>query len=110
MICGECGKPYRRATWTKTKGKRIVWRCFNRQESGSKYCHESPAIDEYSIHDTIMNAVNLLIDDKGEFITTLTSNVYYKDYRPTYEENSVVAANINTLDQTIRKNWIANFL
>ena len=45
------------------------------QEYGSKYCHESPTIDEYIIHDAIMNAVNLLIDDKDEFIATLTSNI-----------------------------------
>ncbi|OLN26182.1 Site-specific recombinase [Desulfosporosinus metallidurans] len=75
MICGECGKPYRRATWTKTKEKRIVWRCFNRQEYGNKYCHESPTIDEYIVHDAIRNAINLLIDDKDEFISTLTSNI-----------------------------------
>ena len=75
MICGECGKPYRRATWTKSMEKRIVWRCFNRQEYGTKYCHESPTVDEYIIHDAIRKAINLLIDDKDEFISTLTSNI-----------------------------------
>ena len=75
IICGECGKPYRRATWTKSDEKRIVWRCFNRQEYGTKYCHESPTLDEYIIHDAIRIAINLLIDDKDEFIATLTSNI-----------------------------------
>lgn len=75
IICSECCKPYRRATWTKSDEKRIVWRCFNRQEYGTKYCHESPTIDEYIIHDAIRNAINLLIDDKDEFIATLTSNI-----------------------------------
>jgi DNA invertase Pin-like site-specific DNA recombinase len=75
MICGECGQPYRRVTWTQTHGKRIIWRCFNRLEYGTQYCQESPTIDEDIIHNAIMDAINSLIDDKEEFISNLISNI-----------------------------------
>lgn len=34
LICGECGTPYRRCTWTVGGKKRIVWRCINRLDYG----------------------------------------------------------------------------
>lgn len=40
LICGECGTPYRRCTWTmRDKNKKIVWRCINRLDYGKKYCN-----------------------------------------------------------------------
>lgn len=30
LYCGECGTPYRRCTWTRKGGKKIVWRCVSR--------------------------------------------------------------------------------
>ncbi|MBR5947857.1 MAG: recombinase family protein, partial [Clostridia bacterium] len=41
LICGECGTPYRRCTWTASGKKKIVWRCINRLDFGKKYCHNS---------------------------------------------------------------------
>lgn len=29
LICGECGTPYRRCTWTASGERKIVWRCIN---------------------------------------------------------------------------------
>ncbi|MGX8703634.1 MAG: recombinase zinc beta ribbon domain-containing protein [bacterium] len=42
MVCGCCGTPYRRCTWTAHGAKRIVWRCISRLDYGKKYCQESP--------------------------------------------------------------------
>ncbi|OGO76916.1 MAG: serine recombinase, partial [Clostridiales bacterium GWB2_37_7] len=75
VLCGECGKPYRRATWTNYTEKRIVWRCYNRQEYGKKYCKNSPTIDELLLQAAIMNAINQLIGDKDDFMGTLASNL-----------------------------------
>lgn len=75
IICGECGKPYRRATWTNYTEKRIVWRCYNRQEYGKKYCKSSPTIDEPLLQHAIMEAINSLIQDKNDFVGTLKSNI-----------------------------------
>lgn len=36
LVCGECGTPYRRCTWTAGGQKRIVWRCINRLDYGKK--------------------------------------------------------------------------
>ena len=59
LICGECGTPYRRCTWTMRNGeKRIVWRCINRIENGRNYCHDSPTLDEDAIQNTILKTLN----------------------------------------------------
>ena len=57
LICGECGTPYRRCTWTVGGKKRIVWRCINRLDYGKKYCHHSPTMEEASLQNAIMDAV-----------------------------------------------------
>ena len=57
LICGECGTPYRRCTWTVGGKKRIVWRCINRMEYGKKYCHHSPTMEEAPLQNAIMDAV-----------------------------------------------------
>lgn len=34
LICGECGTPYRRCTWTNNGKKKVVWRCISRLDYG----------------------------------------------------------------------------
>ncbi len=59
LVCGECGTPYKRVTWTtKSKKKHIVWRCISRLEFGKKYCHHSPSVDEGKLHAAILAAMN----------------------------------------------------
>ena len=36
LICGECGTPYRRCTWTVGGQKKIVWRCISRLDHGKR--------------------------------------------------------------------------
>ena len=50
LVCGECGTPYKRCTWARNGKKRIVWRCVSRLEFGTKYCHDSPSMDEDDLH------------------------------------------------------------
>ena len=57
LICGECGTPYRRCTWTVGGKKRIVWRCINRLDYGKKHCHHSPTMEEALLQNAIMDAV-----------------------------------------------------
>lgn len=57
LVCGECGTPYRRCTWTSCGKKRIVWRCINRLDYGKKYCHHSPTMEEAPLQEAIMNAI-----------------------------------------------------
>ena len=58
LVCGECGTPYKRCTWSRNGKKRIVWRCVSRLEFGTKYCHKSPTLDEDKIHNAIVTALN----------------------------------------------------
>ena len=58
LVCGECGSPYKRVTWARNGTKRIVWRCVSRLEFGTKYCHNSPTLDEDKLHRAILAAMN----------------------------------------------------
>ena len=58
LVCGECGSPYKRVTWARNGKKRIVWRCVSRLEFGTKYCHNSPTLDENKLHSAILAAMN----------------------------------------------------
>ena len=58
LVCGECGSPYKRVTWARNGTKRIVWRCVSRLEFGTRYCHNSPTLDEEKLHQAILAAAN----------------------------------------------------
>ncbi|WP_418724086.1 recombinase family protein [Dysosmobacter sp.] len=58
LVCGECGSPYKRVTWARNGKKRIVWRCVSRLEFGTKYCHNSPTLDEDALHHAVLTAMN----------------------------------------------------
>lgn len=72
LYCGECGTRYQRCTWRNRDGsKRIVWRCVSRVDYGSKYCHDSPTLDEESLHKAILAAINGAVRDKDTIIYNL---------------------------------------
>lgn len=57
LYCGNCGTPYRRCTWSKNGKKKIVWRCISRLDYGTKYCKDSPSIEESLLHNAITEAI-----------------------------------------------------
>jgi len=57
LVCGDCGTPYRRCTWSRNGSKRIVWRCINRLDYGTKYCKKSPSLEEGIIQNAILRAI-----------------------------------------------------
>ena len=74
LYCGECGTRYQRCTWRNRDGsKRIVWRCVSRVDYGSKYCHDSPTLDEEPMHKAILAAINNAVKDKDNIIYNLKS-------------------------------------
>ena len=76
LICGECLTPYKRTTWTKRSGeKQIVWRCISRLDYGTKYCKDSVTIDESSLHEAIMQAINDTRGSRHEMIHYLTAQL-----------------------------------
>ena len=56
LYCGECGSPYKRVTWNIHGRKEIVWRCVNRVTYGTKFCHNSPSVQEEALHQTLLRA------------------------------------------------------
>ena len=66
LYCGNCGTPYRRCTWSKNGKKKIVWRCISRLDYGTKYCKDSPSIEESVLHNAIAEAITQRAQmDKG---------------------------------------------
>ena len=73
LVCGECGTLYRRCTWSKQGRKRIVWRCVSRLDYGTKYCHNSPTLDEEPLQKAILAAINSVMSQKSRLIRQITS-------------------------------------
>ena len=61
LVCGDCGTPYRRCTWSQNGTKKIVWRCINRLDYGTKYCKKSPTLEEGAIQNAVVLALTDLV-------------------------------------------------
>jgi len=57
LVCGECGTPYRRCTWSRNGKKKIVWRCISRLDYGTKYCKESATVEESLIKEIVLETI-----------------------------------------------------
>lgn len=71
MICGECGSRYKRCTWARNGKKKIVWRCVNRLDYGTKYCKNSPTIEDGDIKSSIVRAINRFNEEDANTYLTL---------------------------------------
>ena len=72
LVCGECGTMYMRCTWIRRYGKRIVWRCVSRFDYGSKYCHNSPTLDEEPLKKSILAAINASMAPREALVSDIT--------------------------------------
>ncbi len=75
LICGECGSHYRRVTWTAKGFKEIKWRCISRIQYGKKKCHNSPTVDEQSLHKAIVSAINEFCEVKDDVAKALRESI-----------------------------------
>ena len=75
LVCGECGTPYRRCTWTAGGQMKIVWRCINRLDYGKKYCHHSPTMEESVLQDAIMQAIQTVALKNTEILNILKMHI-----------------------------------
>jgi len=75
LVCGECGTPYRRCTWTSCGNKRIVWRCISRLDYGRKRCHDSPTMGEEELHRAIMSAIQTVAMQNAKLLQTLKNHI-----------------------------------
>ena len=72
LVCGECGTLYRRCTWKRNGKTRIVWRCVSRLDYGTKYCHQSPTMDEEPLQRAIMAAISSVMASKEKINGLIT--------------------------------------
>ena len=78
LVCGVCGSPYKRKTWTqKGSEKRIYWRCLSRIEHGKKFCKKSKGIEEKRLHEAICRALKRGIEESGEVYSLIEANLTY---------------------------------
>lgn len=76
LVCGECGSRYKRVTWTNRGKKKIVWRCINRLENGTKYCKDSLSVDEAALHSAIVRAINHFNEeDETTYLTLMKATI-----------------------------------
>ncbi len=75
LVCGECGTPYRRVTWTAKGFKEIKWRCINRLQYGKKKCHNSPTLSEEALHKAIVTAINNFCEVKDDVAEILRESI-----------------------------------
>jgi DNA invertase Pin-like site-specific DNA recombinase len=75
LICGECGTPYRRVTWSKNGKKKTVWRCISRLDYGKKYCKESPTIGESVLQDAILEALARFVRQNAAALDILKQHI-----------------------------------
>ena len=75
LICGECGTPYRRVTWTAKGFKEIKWRCINRLQYGKQKCHNSPTLSEEVLHKAIVTAINNFCEVKDDVAEILRESI-----------------------------------
>lgn len=76
LICGECGTRYRRCTWSKYGKKKVVWRCINRLDYGTKYCNNSPTVSEEALHRAIVRAIQKFNrDDEATYMMLMKATI-----------------------------------
>ena len=77
LYCGECGSPYKRVTWNIHGRKEIVWRCVNRVTYGTKFCHNSPSVQEEVLHRTLLRAIQNLADNYTEEVSMQINGILH---------------------------------
>ena len=76
LQCGECGTKYRRVTWSKRGKKKIVWRCVNRLDYGTKYCTDSLTVEETELQNAIVRAINKFnAEDAATYLMLMRSTI-----------------------------------
>ena len=75
LFCGNCGTPYRRTTWSKNGRKKIVWRCISRLDYGTKYCKNSPSIEEGVLQNAIAAAITRKAQTEGANVQHIREHI-----------------------------------
>lgn len=103
LFCGNCGTPYRRVTWTNRGKKKVVWRCISRLDYGTKYCKDSPSLEESALQNAIAEAITQKAKSEGADVSRLKSHMQI--YYDRQDASSIIAKKnrLNELKQSIEQ-------
>ena len=71
--CGNCGAALYRVHWY-LGGRKVMWRCRNRMDNGADAC-DLKSIDNKSIENAVVQAVNQMLREKSSVIDTVKKNI-----------------------------------
>ena len=100
LFCGNYGTPYRRTTWSKNGKKKVVWRCISRLDYGTKYCKDSPSIEESLLQNAITAAITQKAQTEGANIQRICEHIEIYEAR---QDNSAIQAKQEQLRELKRK-------
>jgi len=89
LVCGECGTLYRRCVWKRNGTEKVVWRCMSRLDYGTKYCHESPTMEETALQTAIMGAINAVLNGKQAVIKLVTDAMAQETVRHPVNQKTI---------------------
>lgn len=89
LFCGNCGTPYRRVTWTVRDKKKVVWRCISRLDFGTKYCKDSPSLEESALQNAIAEAITQKAKSEGADVNRICTHL--KIYQAQQDTSSIIA-------------------
>lgn len=69
MVCGECGNLYNHQHWAHRD--KCVYRCTSRLKFGTRYCKESPSIEEQALQKAVMTALKFVFQEDSERLVQL---------------------------------------
>ena len=108
LICGDCGTPYRRCTWSRNGTKRIVWRCINRLDYGTKYCKKSPTLEEGAIQNAIVRALTDLAHTDPLLLENLKLQIEIGLQSGAPDESTALRLRLNELNGALLELVAAN--
>ena len=73
LVCGECGKLYRRKTRNIKGNIYHEWRGISRLDYGKRYCHDSPTLRELPLQNAILSAINEAMSEKPVLLDRIKS-------------------------------------
>lgn len=89
LVCGECGTLYRRCVWKRNGTEKVVWRCVSRLDYGTKYCHNSPTMEETALQTAILAVLNSVMSGKHTLIHLITDKMSQEVVRHPSDQKSL---------------------
>lgn len=74
IVCGECGKLFRRVHWNNHGCRSIVWRCLSRLQPTGVICH-ARTVNEEVLKNMVVQAFNELLGSRSTYQKWLQDNL-----------------------------------